>query len=712
MHDVQTPDSGQDTLSVAESRQFALDIARETQHEALIENADSCAEIVAGITDDPTLVSASYLHPLVQANLLKVDKIRQRFGPELAEFCQQLHKLDQLQLATGQDRDAAATSDQAEALRRMLLAVVNDIRLILVRLAATLVALRAARFESSERQRTLGIEVRDLYAPLANRLGVWQLKWELEDLSFRFLEPDAYKELAQALKARRADRERYLEQVKHILGDELEKAGIKADLAGRPKHIFSIWKKMQKKEKTLDEIFDLRAVRILVDDVTQCYAALGVVHNLWSYLPQEFDDYIANPKGNLYRSLHTAVVGPDKLTLEIQIRTHEMHEHAELGVAAHWRYKEGGQQQPAFEQKIRWLRQLLEPGSNEAQAGAEFLDNVREEILEDRVYAISPKGDIVDLPSGATPLDFAYHVHTEVGHRCRGAKINGRIVPLAYVIQNGDKVEIITGKDANPSRDWLIPRLGFLASSRSRAKVRSWFRQLDKELNKKQGREILERELQRLNVRDLPLQALCKQLKQNSADSLCIALGAGDLTAAAIASAVQHLQTPSDDTDNFARRSRQVRQDSRGIEKQISGIGDMLSQFARCCRPVPPDLIGGYITLGRGVSIHRTDCGNYKRLANESPERVMPVSWNASGSDRYESDIRIEAMDKHGLLRDVSSILSDENIDILASSSRVDNSRQRALLTMSVVVEDLQTLSRALNRLSALPDVLLVERRG
>ncbi|MEO1203992.1 MAG: TGS domain-containing protein, partial [Pseudomonadota bacterium] len=489
---------------------------------------------------------------------------------------------------------------------------------------------------------------------------------------------------------------------------ELDRAGVRHEITGRAKHIYSIWRKMQRKGAGIDAIFDLRAVRVLVDDVAACYAALGIVHNLWPYLPQEFDDYIANPKPNLYRSLHTAVVGPDGDALEVQIRTHEMHAHAELGVAAHWRYKEGGSATPAFEQKIRWLRELLEPGGAGARGDSEFFARVREEILEDRVYAISPKGDIIDLPAGATPLDFAYQVHTQIGHRCRGAKVNGRIVNLTYNIRNGDQIEIITGREPAPSRDWLVPRLGYLASTRSRTKVRSWFRAQDRDQNRKQGREILERELQRLNERDRPLAEIAKHLKFDGVEQLYVALGAGDVTAASIASALQQLVAPPQQP---RRRRRKPAAETVG-EQTVTGVGDLLSQFARCCRPIPPEAIGGYITQGRGVTIHRLDCGNFVRLREREPRRILDVHWGGERSERYTTGIRVEAQDRNGLLRDVSAILSDENIAILDSTTRIDRREQRALFNMTVGVDDLQTLSRALNRIASLPGVAESQRTG
>jgi GTP pyrophosphokinase len=595
---------------------------------------------------------------------------------------------------------------QSEALRKMLLAVVSDTRLVVIRIAEQLYRLRAAKSAPESTQKALAMETREIYAALANRLGIWQLKWELEDLSFRYQEPATYKNIARALKEKRAEREQFIDQVKARLQAELVAHDIHAEVSGRPKHIFSIWRKMQRKGSGLEYIFDVRALRVLVEDVSECYAALGVVHNLWSYLPGEFDDYIANPKGNNYQSLHTAVIGPEGRTLEVQIRTHEMHRHAELGVAAHWRYKEGGVSQASFEQKIRLLRKLLEPSSDDG----DLLDRIRDDVFEDRVYAISPKGDIVDLPANATPLDFAYYVHTQVGHRCRGAKVNGRIVPLTYRIRNGETVEIITGSQAQPSRDWLSPQLGYLASARSRSKVRSWFRQRDKEQNKRQGREVLERELARLNIRNVTHAQIAQQLRTNDVDALCIALGAGDITSAAIASAVQQLR--KEDTPHEVRKRRTtIRRGEASEQIAISGVGDLLCNFARCCRPVPPENVVGYITQGRGVSIHRQDCGNFLSLHMKHPERVIEVQWGDAADAIYPANLLLYAYDRQGLLRDISAVLADENVAVDSVQTKSDKKRMQAVMELSIAVPGLPTLSRVISRLEQLPNVTSVQRQ-
>ena len=533
------------------------------------------------------------------------------------------------------------------------------------------------------------------------------MKWELEDLSFRFLEPDTYQQIARTLKEKRIERETFIDNVKSLLLVELKNAGIKADISGRPKHIYSIWRKMQHKGSDLNHIFDVQAVRLLVNDISECYAALGVVHNLWSYLPGEFDDYIANPKDNDYQSLHTAVIGPQGRTVEVQIRTYEMHRQAELGVAAHWRYKEGGPPAAAFEQKIRFLRHLLEPTSKDS----DLLDQIRDDAFEDRVYAISPKGDVVEMPAGATPLDFAYHVHTQVGHRCRGAKVNGRIVPLTYKVNNGDKIEIITANQASPSRDWLSPQLGYLAATRSRTKVRAWLRKQDKGQNQRHGREILDRELTRLNVRDIATTTIAKQLKFNDGDALCIALGAGDVTSASIATALQNLRR--DDTVEIIKKKRHKKAKTATTgQAAIRGVGDLLSSLARCCRPVPPEHIAGYITQGRGVTIHRQDCGNFLSLNTRSPERVIEVGWGESDDGSYPVELILYAYDRQGLLRDISNVLADEGVSVLELQTKTDKKKMQAVMELSVEVAGLPSLSRSISRLEQVANVTSVRRKN
>ena len=691
---------------VVEVRQYLAALPDKDGLNRAIAEGEQIAAIIEPLGLPVKIVAAVYAYPLFREGIIKVKDLENNNLSDISRFIIGLQQLNQFSLPDNWQPGEALAVQQSEALRKMLLAVVSDVRLVLVRIAEQLYRLRAARDAPPEVQQSLALETREIYAALANRLGVWQLKWELEDLSFRYVDPDTYLSIAKALNEKRVEREGFIDAVKNQLQGELKKHGINAEISGRPKHIYSIWRKMQRKDRGLDSLYDIRAVRILVDDVTDCYAALGIVHNLWSYIPGEFDDYIANPKENDYRSLHTAVLGPEGKTVEVQIRSHEMHNHAELGVAAHWRYKEGGTAPAAFDQKIRFLRQLLEPSDD----GADLLDQIRDDFFEDRVYAVSPKGDVVELPALATPLDFAYHVHTQIGHRCRGAKINGRIVPLTYHVQNGDQIEIITGSQPQPSRDWLSPKLGYLAGSRARAKVRNWFRLQDRDQHVRQGREILDRELARLSEKDVPTDDIAKKLKHKNTEALCVALGAGDLTSASIATALQNLRGLKPPVIKPRRQSKQ--KETRSASIGVTGVGDLMCNFARCCRPVPPEPIVGYITQGRGVSIHRQDCGNFLGLNQRSPERVLETSWGESETGSYPVDISIHAFDRSGLIRDITSVLADEDANVLELKSRTDKESMQVVMTLSLEIRDLPTLSTAITRLEQLPNVVSVRRKA
>jgi GTP pyrophosphokinase len=467
---------------------------------------------------------------------------------------------------------------------------------------------------------------------------------------------------------------------------------------------------MQRKGLSFEQLYDIRAVRIIVGTIADCYAALGVVHSLWPYIPGEFDDYIATPKDNMYRSLHTAVIGPGKQPLEIQIRTREMHVHAELGVAAHWRYKEGVKANPAYEQKIVWLRQILEPSDrDDRETEVDFLERVRSEIFEDRVYALTPRGEVVELPKGATPLDFAYHVHTDLGHRCRGAKVNGRMAPLNQPLSNGDQVEIITSKQPNPSRDWLVPSLGYLVSQRNRSKVRAFFRKQDEEQNRLQGKQLIERELQRLAIHSVTLDELVQEFKVETADDLYLAVGEGEITVAQITGAIQRRARPQELPSPVVRKPAIATKDTVGIT--IEGVGDLLSHFARCCGPVPPEPITGYITLGRGVSIHRQNCANFKRLEEAAPERVIAVEWGTSEDRSFPVEVNVRAFDRRGLVRDISAVLADSKINIHAMNTITHEQDGIADLNLKIMVRDLEELSRVLARIQGLPNIVSARRR-
>ena len=598
----------------------------------------------------------------------------------------------------------------AEGLRRLLLAIVRDLRVVPVLLALQLARLRAAAALPDAERLALARLAADLLAPLANRLGIWQLKWEIEDLAFRHLQPETYQRIARLLDEKRVAREQYIEEVKRQLREALAAAGIEAEVAGRPKHIYSIWKKMQRKDVPFGELYDIRAVRVLVADVADCYAALGVVHQVWTPIAREFDDYIARPKGNGYRSLHTAVIGPEGRTVEVQIRTRDMHEQAELGVAAHWRYKEGGGADASFERKIAWMRQLLEASEGDEQA---LQAGLRTDLVEDRVYVLTPQGKVIDLPRGATVLDFAYAVHTEVGHRCRGAKVNGRIVTLDHAPATGDVVEILTGKEAAPRRDWLLPANGYLVTGRARDKVRAWFHKLDRAQNLAEGRELLEKELRRLGLIGADLAPVLPKLRVATVDDLMVALSLGDIGPAQVSRALHEAQQPKEPNPlppvpaAAARDRVGARHDSFVVE----GVGNLLTQLARCCQPVPGDAIAGYLTRGRGISVHRADCAALARLLARDPDRAMPVAWGRAGGT-YAVDVAIHGFDRKSLLKDITTLIAQEGVHIHAIASRADDGRGLVDLRLTLKVSDFGQLSRLLARLAGVPGVRDARRVG
>ena len=593
----------------------------------------------------------------------------------------------------------------SEGLRRLLLAIIRDLRVVFILLARQLAKMRAASALPENDRQELARLTRDIHSPLANRLGIWQLKWELEDLAFRYLQSDVYRRIAKLLDERRGDREVFIRETLAELGDALREADIRADLAGRPKHIFSIWKKMQRKAVEFSDLYDIRAVRVLVDNVGDCYAALGVVHALWPHLPGEFDDYVARPKSNGYRSLHTAVIGPHGKTLEVQIRTHEMHRANELGVAAHWRYKEGGSGDADFEAKIAWMRKLLEPRGDEGELAAEL----QTELLEDRVYVLTPRGEVVDMPHGATVLDFAYHVHTEVGHRCRGAKVNGRIVPLTHQPHSGDRVEILTAKIAEPSRDWLSVHHGYLNTSRARDKVRAWFRRSAHEANLAVGRTLFERELKRLAMSDADQTKLPALFNLQTHDELLIALALGEISPGQVARVLQESQQ-APEPPSMPVTARPTVFDHSAIS--IEGVGNLLTVLARCCQPLPGDPVRGFITRTRGVSVHRANCVSLARLARRDPDRVIEVSWGQAAAQAYEVTIQLNGYDRKGLQKDVVGVISNANIGIIASSSRLFARSGEVEMRYTLRVRDFEQLSTLLDRLAALPNVVEVRRVG
>lgn len=666
------------------------------------------AEILNDLNLDYETLAAAMLHDTVEDTVITLTQIERDFGPNIARLVDGVTKMGRISRLHDAQGNGHRDQQDAESLRKLLLAMVEDVRVVLIKLGDRLHNMRTLKYLDESRQRHIAKETLEIYAPLANRLGIGQIKWELEDLSLRFLDPQSYRDIAAQLDERRVDRERFIDRVVRHLRRELEAAGVQADVTGRPKHIYSIWKKMQRKNLPFNQIFDVRAVRVIVGRDADCYAALGVVHSLWHHIPKEFDDYIANPKENDYRSLHTAVVGPGGQTVEVQIRSRDMHEYAELGIAAHWRYKEGGRFDPNIEQRVAWLRQLLEWKDEEASA-SDFVDRFKSESGSERVYVMTPQGKVVDLPAGATPLDFAYHIHTDIGHRCRGAKINGRIVPLTYELHSGEQVEIITTRQGTPSRDWLNSHLGYLKTSRALAKVRHWFRQQDYDMNVAAGRTALDRELNRLGIGNFNWEQLAERLHYPNVSDMLAAIGNGDLSTAQLAGAANELATPSNDDFVAAKPSRSSDADEKGI--RIEGVGNLLSHIAQCCRPVPQDPIVGYITRGRGVTIHRRDCPNLLRLAATERERILEVDWGGAAADVYPVEIEILAYDRSGLLRDITASLANEKINVIGVNTYTDKTDYAAHMHLTLEIRDIGELSRILSRIGQLPNVVEVKRK-
>jgi GTP pyrophosphokinase len=659
---------------------------------------------------------AGLLYRSVAEGRLEVDQVESTFGARAASLVIGVQRMSAIsELNIDRDERVLGQADaQKENIRKMLISLVDDVRVALIKLAERTCAIRAVK-DLPERRILVAREVFDVYAPLAHRLGIGHLKWELEDLSFRYLYQDSYHKIAKLLDGRRLERDQFIERVKSLLLDALKHSGTDGELSGRSKHIYSIWRKMQRKGIGFSQVYDIRAVRILVPEVRDCYAALGLVHGLWRNIPNEFDDYIANPKENGYRSLHTAVIGPEGKILEVQIRTYEMDEEAELGVCAHWRYKSAEGLtglSSSYEEKIAWLRQVLD-WHEETGDAHNLAEQFSFEIAQDRVYVFTPEGDVVNLAQGATPLDFAYHVHTEVGHSCRGAKVNGSIVPLTYPLVTGQRVQILTGREAIPRRDWLQPGLGYLKTSRARAKVQHWFRALARDENVDAGRRLLEREFRRLALTSIDYKRVAQRVQHSTVEDMFAAAGAGELSAAQVLHAAQDIVLDGDLDESPAiklRKSGRRVSDSRSSAIQVQGIGNLLSHIAGCCKPLPGDEIAGFITQGRGVSVHRRDCGRLLQLHSNTPERMIEVNWGAGSELGYEVDIGIDAYDRSGLLRDITELLARARINVLAVNTLTHRKDNTATMRLTIEVADLTALGKVLERVCRLSNVISAYR--
>lgn len=676
-------------------------------------------EILITLSMDRATLIAAQLFPVVSSGYFEREELEEAYGKEIIKLIdgvEEMAAIGQLNVTL----DSSSASGQVDNVRRMLLAMVDDFRCVVIKLAERICNLREVKDKPAEIRQTAAKECANIYAPLANRLGIGQLKWEIEDYAFRYQQADIYKQIAKQLSERRIVREQYIEDFVTDLSAEMNVSNIRAEVSGRPKHIYSIWRKMQKKNLAFDELFDVRAVRIIAEEIQDCYAALGIVHTKYKHLPSEFDDYVANPKPNGYQSIHTVILGPEGKTIEIQIRTKQMHEESELGVAAHWKYKEGSSGgRSGYDEKITWLRKLLDWQEEMSDSG-EMLDELRSQVFDDRVYAFTPRGDVVDLPMGATPLDFAYHIHSEVGHRCIGAKVAGRIVPFTHKLEMGDQVEIITQKEPNPSRDWLNPTLGFVHSGRARAKINAWFRKQSREKNLEAGKEILETELAKIGatLKDADDYAL-RRFNVNTPDELYAGIGSGDLRINQIINHINALvNKPTAEEEDKQALEKLQESESKAVADSrphrdavvVEGVDNLMSHLARCCQPIPGDSIAGYITQGRGISVHRSDCEQLAELKVHAPERIIDTVWGGSFAGNFILTLRVEALERSGLLKDITTLLANEKLKVSSMKSRSDYKRQISIMDFNIEVKNVDILSRIISRIEQIRDVVSVRR--
>jgi len=716
-------------------REHAGDVRLSTG-EPLIEHALGTATIMGRLNVDPPAVLAAALFNIAPHLDDPETVLEARFGADVTKLVFDVRKLLRLgivslratqNVAPDAGRDAQATRRaQVESLRKMLLAFAQDIRVVLIRLASRLQSLRYYAAHKVTPAPEVSHETLEIYAPLANRLGIWQLKWELEDLAFRFEEPETYKRIAKLLDEKRVERESYVTEAIARMRHELAAAHIDAEVSGRPKHIYSIWKKMRGKDLDFSELYDVRALRVIVPDIKDCYTVLGIVHNLWQPVPREFDDYISRPKPNGYRSLHTVVIGDDDRAFEVQIRTREMHQFAEYGVAAHWRYKEAGSKgyggqvsaSGSYDEKIAWLRQLL-AWKDDVADGHQSWEQLRHTTLDDHIYVLTPQARIIALPQGATPLDFAYHLHSELGHRCRGARVDGAMVPLNTPLQNGQTVEIVTVKEGGPSRDWLNPQLGYLQSSRARQKVRVWFNAIDAQEVIANGRALVEKTLQREGRTSVNLDQLATKLGFRTPDELFASVGKEEFSLRNVEQALHDapVAEPQDETPEQLTRRASGANVAHGASSGVLvvGVDALLTNLARCCRPAPPDEISGFVTRGKGMSIHRSDCSTFLRMARRAPERVLQTAWSADvlggrSQSVYPVDIAIQASDRQGLLRDISEVFAREKMNVIGVKTQ--SRRNEAYMMFTVEVSSSAQVQRACALLGEVGGVVKASRRG
>jgi guanosine-3',5'-bis(diphosphate) 3'-pyrophosphohydrolase len=680
----------------------AHDGQRRMSGEPFIHHSLATAATLVDLRLDAATIAAGLLHDVPEDTSVTVEDIEEIFGEEIAKLVDGVTKLRKITWTSLEE-------EEAESLRKIFLAMVDDIRVILIRLADRLHNMHTLEALPAERGRLIAMETLEIFAPLAHRLGMWQIKEELEDLALRYLEPEAYREVMRLLSEHQADRERYVEGVVQMLKRSLVEEGVKAEVTGRRKHVSSIYQKMKKKGRDFDRIYDVHGARVIVDDIKDCYAALGIVHSLWRPIAGEFDDYIAMPKDNMYQSLHTAVVGPQGHPLEIQIRTWEMHRMAEYGVAAHWRYKEQVERDAVLEAKMAWLRQVMD-WRRELVDAQEFVDSLKTDLFPEEVYVFTPKGDVIELPRGATPVDFAYSVHTEIGHLCQGAKVNGKIVPLNYQLGDGDQVQILTAKRGGPSRDWLNPHLGYVHTSRARQKIRQFFRRQEREENIARGRALLERELKRLGIEHESYEEIARLFRFGKVDDLLAAVGYGDINVHQISMRVLDLEEDKEEISETGSKPAGRPGETPGI--RVTGVGDLLTQLGGCCNPLPGDEIIGYVTRGRGVTIHRLDCGNILRVLRDGDrERLIEVDWGEGKGTAYPVVVKITAFDRKGLLKDVAAIIDAEDVNMTAASIEARQKDQTATIVATLEISGMDQLSRVLTKIESLTNVLEAVRQ-
>ncbi len=709
--------------------QRALELA-ETAHdgqkrasgEPYLSHCKAVAAILAELQVPPSVVAAGLLHDTVEDTNLDFNDLKREFGEEIYNLVQAVTKLDTLpRVSRGELHPAGMDQNSVEGavdpgqwraelasenLRKTFLAMADDPRVVLIKLADRLHNMRTLRYLPTDKQKRIARETMDLFAPLASRLGIWQMKWDLEDLAFRYLEPDIYHEIASQLDERRSERERKMQSITRKISELMSRSGMNAEVTGRPKHIYSIYRKMKRKELSFDKLSDIRGVRIIVPTEEDCYAAIGIIHMHWRPLPGEFDDYIAAPKPSLYQSIHTSVVYDDGDTLEVQIRTPEMHNKAEYGIAAHWRYKEGKKRDRDFEQRVAYLRQMLE-WQQDVESAQEFVDGLKTDVFGDRVYAFTPRGDIIDLPAGATPIDFAYNIHTEVGHRCRGAKVNGKLVSLDYKLSTGDQVEILTAKRGGPSRDWLNENLELVKTKGARSKIRRWFRFQERDQNIESGKTMLDREVSRLDLGgEIDFGELVDIFNYENDEDLFAAIGTGDLSLGKIIHALVTIKEgePSGFPTHY---QEQISRETSG-DITVVGLRGLRTQLAACCSPTPGDDIVGFITRGRGATVHRSDCPNILNLTDK--ERLVDVSWG-SPARTFPVPVQIRAYDRDGLTRDIANVLSNNNVSLSELQVNVDHSRGEATFDMVLGVRNVSQLRRILDLLERINNVYEARRQ-